>query len=74
MARALNTLKPGESGIISAVRGKGILRRRFMDMGIIKGSQISVEKLAPLGDPVEVKIKGYSLTLRRKDAEIIFVD
>lgn len=74
MPRTLNTLKPGESGVVYAVKGKGALKRRFMDMGIIKGTNIVVERLAPLGDPVEIKLKGYSLTLRKKDAEIIFVE
>ncbi|SHK39898.1 FeoA family protein [Tepidibacter formicigenes] len=74
MVKTLRNLKPGESGVVSIVKGKGSLKRRLMDMGIIKGTDIYVEKVAPLGDPIEVKVKGYNLTLRKEDAENILVD
>lgn len=73
MERTLRSLKPGEQGIIALVKGKGPVKRRLMDMGVIRGSEIQVEKIAPLGDPIEVKIKGYSLTLRKQDAENILI-
>ena len=64
----LKDLQPGESGIISAVGGEGALRQHFLDMGVIPGAEVTVEKYAPLGDPVELKIHGYELTLRIDDA------
>ncbi|RKD21424.1 ferrous iron transport protein A [Caminicella sporogenes DSM 14501] len=74
MQNTLKDLKPGESGIVAMVKGKGAVKRRLMDMGIVKGAEVIVEKIAPLGDPIEVKIKGYSLTLRKKDAENIMIE
>ncbi|WIF95436.1 FeoA family protein [Caminicella sporogenes] len=74
MQNTLKDLKPGESGIVAMVKGKGAVKRRLMDMGIVKGAKVIVEKIAPLGDPIEVKIKGYSLTLRKKDAENIMIE
>ncbi len=74
MIKTLKSLKPGESGIISVVKGKGLIKRRLMEMGIIKGTTIVVEKVAPLGDPIEVKIKGYNLSLRKEDAENIMIE
>lgn len=74
MIKTLKDLKPGESGIISMVKGKGFVRKRIMDMGVIKGSSVHVEKIAPLGDPIEIKIKGYSLSLRKEDAENIILE
>ncbi|MBP3900358.1 MAG: ferrous iron transport protein B [Blautia sp.] len=67
----LKDLQPGESGIISRVGGEGALRQHFLDMGVIPGAEVTVEKYAPLGDPVELKIHGYELTLRIADAEKI---
>lgn len=74
MARTLKDLKPGESAIISMINGRGPTKRRLMDMGVIRGTNIMVEKIAPLGDPIEVKIKGYHLTFRKEDAENIVVE
>ncbi|SHH14994.1 FeoA family protein [Tepidibacter thalassicus] len=70
----LKDLKPGESGRISTIKGKGAFKKRLMEMGIIRGTELYVEKIAPLGDPIEVKIKGYNLTLRKIDAENIIID
>lgn len=67
----LKDLKPGESGIITSVGGEGSLRQHFLDMGVIPGTKISVIKYAPMGDPVELKIHEYSLTLRLEDASKI---
>ncbi|WDV46891.1 ferrous iron transport protein A [Clostridiaceae bacterium M8S5] len=72
--RTLKDLKPGDKTKILKINGGGIVKRRMMDMGIIKGSEVLVEKVAPLGDPVEIKIKGYSLTLRKDDIQKIIVE
>ena len=65
----LAQLSPGEQGRIVAVRGGGPLKRRLMDMGLLPGQEIRVEKVAPLGDPIEVRIRSYALSLRRAEAE-----
>lgn len=67
----LNSLKPGESAKILTVGGEGALRQHFLDMGVIPGAEVSVIKLAPLGDPMELRIHGYELTLRLSEAERI---
>lgn len=64
----LRDLKPGESGIIESVGGKGALRRRLLEMGLTPGAKLTVQKTAPLGDPIEIRIRGYHLTLRKDDA------
>ena len=67
----LNALKPGQSARIEAVGGEGALRQHFLDMGVIPGTEVTLIKLAPLGDPMELRIHGYELTLRLADAEKI---
>lgn len=67
----LSLLKPGESGIIESVSGEGALRRRLLDMGLTPGTKVSVRKAAPFGDPLELSLRGYELTLRGSDAKII---
>ena len=67
----LRDLKPGQSGVITAVGGQGALRQHFLDMGVIPGATVTVTKLAPMGDPMELRIRGYELTLRLSDAEKI---
>ena len=69
----LQELKPGESGIIKKVGGTGALRQHFLDMGVIPGTEVTVIKFAPMGDPVELRIHGYELTLRLDDADKIDV-
>lgn len=69
----LNDLAIGESGVICAVGGEGALRLRFLDMGLIPGTAVSVRKVAPLGDPIEIQLRGYELTIRREDAKKIDV-
>lgn len=64
----LSQMKPGESGIIDAVGGEGALRRRLLDMGLTPGTRVSVRKIAPFGDPLELFLRGYELTLRGEDA------
>ena len=68
------TLKEVKCGQTKKIEGAGAVRRRIMDMGITKGSEIYVRKVAPLGDPIEVNIRGYELTLRKYDAEMIVVE
>ena len=69
----LNELKPGRSAVIEEVGGEGALRQHFLDMGVIPGTQVSVVKLAPMGDPMELRIQGYELTLRLTEAEKITI-
>ena len=69
----LRELKPGQSARIDAVGGEGALRQHFLDMGVIPGAEVTVIKLAPLGDPMELRIHGYELTLRLADAAQIRV-
>ena len=67
----LNALKPGQSARITAVGGEGSLRQHFLDMGVIPGAEVTMMRLAPMGDPMELRIHGYELTLRLADAEKI---
>jgi Fe2+ transport system protein FeoA len=70
----LADLKPGQSGKILKIQVSGALKRRLMDMGIIPGTLVRVEKVAPLGDPIEVHIKSYQLSLRKGEADKIDVE
>ncbi len=70
----LNTLKPGESARILSVGGEGALRQHFLDMGVIPGARVTTIKLAPMGDPMELRIHGYELTLRLADAQQIEIE
>ena len=70
----LDELDPGESGIITKVEGEETLRLRLLDMGLIPRTPVAVVKRAPLGDPIELRLRGYELTLRREDAARITVD
>ena len=73
----MSTLKEipcGESVKVTKLTGEGAVKRRIMDMGITKGIDIFVRKTAPLGDPVEVTVRGYELSLRKADAEMILVE
>lgn len=70
---SLDTLRPGQKGQITAIKGSGAVHRRLLDMGLVKGSAIEVERVAPLGDPIEVKIKGYHLSLRKEEAANVIV-
>ena len=72
--RTLRDAKVGETVRISKLRGEGAVKRRIMDMGITKGSDVFVRKLAPLGDPVEISVRGYELSIRKSDAEMIEVN
>ena len=72
--RTLRDVKVGETVSVVKLHGEGALRRRIMDMGITRGTSIYVRKVAPLGDPVEITIRGYELSLRKADAESILVE
>lgn len=72
--KPLNELNPKEKGTIVRVGGKGGIRRRFLDMGLVSGSEVEVERVAPLGDPIEIRVKGYHLTLRKEEAANIRVE
>lgn len=70
----LKMVKPGTRVIVQKLTGCGRVKRRLMDMGIIPGTEMEVQKIAPLGDPVEIKFKGYNLSLRREEADMIVVE
>lgn len=72
--KTLREAKIGDTVTVVKLHGEGAVKRRIMDMGITKGTSIFVRKVAPLGDPVEVTVRGYELSLRRSDAENILVD
>lgn len=69
----LKEIKCGETVKVTKIQGEGHIRRRIMDMGITKGCEVFVRKVAPLGDPIEVTVRGYELSLRKADAEMIVV-
>ena len=69
----LKDVKIGETVKVEKVIGEGALKRRIMDMGITKGVEIYVRKVAPLGDPIEISLRGYELSLRKADAEMVQV-
>lgn len=69
--KTLRSAKPGDTLKVVKINGDGALKRRIMDMGVTKGVKIYVRKVAPLGDPVEVTVRGYELSIRKADAEMI---
>ncbi|MCH5166011.1 MAG: ferrous iron transport protein A [Clostridiales bacterium] len=74
MEKNLSEFKPQEQGIVKSVAGEGRIRRRLFDMGITPGAHIAMRKLAPLGDPIEVTVRGYELTLRKTEAECVLME
>lgn len=70
----LKDVKIGETVKVLKLEGEGAVKRRIMDMGITKGVEVYVRKVAPLGDPIEVTVRGYELSIRKADAEMILVD
>ena len=72
--RTLKQAKVGETVKVVKLNGEGAVKRRIMDMGITKGVEIFVRKVAPLGDPVEVTVRGYELSLRKNDAEMVEIE
>lgn len=71
--KTLRDAKVGDTVVVVKLHGEGAVRRRIMDMGITKNVEIYVRKMAPLGDPIEVNVRGYELSLRKADAEMIEV-
>lgn len=71
--RTLKDIKVGGDAVVVRLMGEGAVRRRIMDMGVTKGVTVKIHKLAPLGDPIQVSLRGYELSLRRQDAEMIEV-
>ena len=71
--QTLREVKIGQTVTVTGITGEGAVKRRIMDMGITRGTQITVRKVAPLGDPVEITVRGYELSLRKADAEMISV-
>ncbi len=72
--KTLRDLKVGNSAKVVKIHGKGATRKRIMDMGITKGVEIFVRKIAPLGDPIEFMVRGYELSLRKADAELVEIE
>lgn len=71
--RQLNNLSPGEQGKVARVDAEGALKRRLMDMGLTRGTIVTFRKVAPLGDPVEITVRGYELSIRKDEAAHIIV-
>jgi len=74
MLKRLDEFKVGETGLIKKVEGEGRLRRRLFDMGVTPGATVYLRKKAPLGDPLEVTIRGYELTLRKNEAALVVLE
>lgn len=70
----MDELQPGQSAYITAVGGEGALRHHLLDMGLTPGTEVTLQKIAPMGDPVQMKVRGYELTLRLSEAQKIDVD
>ncbi len=71
--KSLGDVKVGDSSVIVKLHGEGALRRHLMDLGLIKGTTFTVVKVAPLGDPIEIKVRGYQLSIRKEEAAVIEV-
>ncbi|HEX69070.1 hypothetical protein B6U74_01045 [Candidatus Bathyarchaeota archaeon ex4484_205] len=74
MQKKLSELKPGEKATIVKVQGSRALRRRLLDMGVIRGTEIEMVRKSPLGDPLEFLVKGYNLSLRKTECENVYVE
>ncbi len=72
--RLLAELKPKQRGKVTKIKGGGAVRQRLLDMGVVPGAEVEMERIAPLGDPMEIRIKGYHLSLRKEEAANIFVE
>jgi fe2+ transport system protein A len=71
--KTLKDVKVGESAVVVRLHGEGAVKRRIMDMGLTRGTEVHVRKVAPLGDPMELTVRGYELSVRKADAEMIEV-
>ena len=74
MSKTLKQAKVGETVTVQKLQGEGPVKRRIMDMGITKGTEVYIRKVAPLGDPMEVTVRGYELSLRKADTEMIEIE
>lgn len=74
MLKTLDKFKVGETGLIKRVEGEGRFRRRLLDMGVTPGTTVYLRKKAPLGDPLEITIRGYELTLRKSEAQLVVLE
>lgn len=72
--KTLKDVKVGENAVVVKLHGEGATKRRIMDMGLTKGVEVYIRKVAPLGDPVEITVRGYELSLRKADADMIEVE
>ncbi len=72
--KTLRDVKIGEKATVKKIHGEGAIKRRIMDMGLTKGTEIYVRKVAPLGDPIEMTVRNYELSLRKADAEMVEVE
>lgn len=71
---SLQALQPGQYGRVVSITGDGIIKRRLIDMGIVVGSKIKLQKFAPLGDPLEIKVRNFNLSLRKREADLIKIE
>ncbi len=74
MIKTLDAFSVGESGIVKSINGEGRVKRRFLDMGVVAGTEIFLRKKAPLGDPIEVTVRNYELSLRKSEARQIIME
>ena len=74
MLKKLDEMKKGETGLIKSISGEGRIRRRLFDMGVTPGAEVYLRKVAPLGDPIEITICGYELTLRKAEATLVTLE
>lgn len=73
LMKTLAEMSIGESGVVDSIKITGILRKRLIDMGLTKGSTVTIEKVAPLGDPIDVKVKDFHIAIRKSDAKNIII-
>ncbi|MGC8940361.1 MAG: FeoA family protein [Candidatus Bathyarchaeia archaeon] len=73
MEKRLSELKPGEKGVITRVVGSGAVKKRLLDMGLVKGTEITMIRKAPIGDPIEFLLRGYNLSLRKMESDNVYV-
>ena len=74
MLKKLDQIEKGETGLVRSVEGDGKVRRRLVDMGVTPGAKVTLRKKAPLGDPIEITIRGYELSLRKAEAELVNIE
>lgn len=72
--QSLNELKPGQSGRVQRIEGQGGVRQRLQEMGLVRGTEVRFVRKAPLGDPIEVRVRGYHLSLRKQEAEAVILE